>query len=165
MAVTTGLIAAASAVSALSGIFGGIAANQEAQAQSRIAEQQSQIASQAATQSLAETEERVVAQKREVRQFRARQLVGFLKSGVRLTGTPLQVLEETERLGAEDVGALRRAGRARAEQFRGQAGIFQQQAETARTVGRSRLFAGLAGGITSGIGFGTRLSKLVGKKK
>lgn len=125
------LITAASAVSAGAQLIGGFQASREASVQQDIARE-------SARQAQIESEERAKAEERESEKLRSRQLVGFLKSGVLLEGTPLQVLEETERLGVEDVEAIRRGGAARAQQF-------ERQGQIAAQTGRARLFSGIAG--------------------
>lgn len=142
----TAALAVGSVVSAGLGVAGAIQANRQASAQRQVAEQ-------AARQAQFEAEERAKARARDVKRLRSRQLVGFLKSGVALEGTPLDVLEETERLGEEDVAAIRRGGQARAGQFR-------QQAELASAAGRSRLLSGLTGAFASGVGQFTTIRRL-----
>lgn len=65
--------------------------------------------------------------------------MAFLKSGVTLEGSPLLVLEETRREGAEEVAAIRAGGESRAKTLRAQ--------------GRSALIGGFlsgAGDIAAG---------------
>ncbi len=76
--------------------------------------------------------------KREIAQFAAQQESRFLSSGVTLAGTPLLVLEETRRLGAEELDAITRRGEALSS-------LFGTQASQAR----SRGFAGFGGGLFS----------------
>jgi hypothetical protein len=103
-------------------VVGGIQANREARRQSRIAK--------------AEAEERAQARARDVKKFRARQMVNFLKSGVTLEGTPTDVLTETEKLGAQEVSSIRGAGR--------------ERARTLRAQGRQALFSGISGALRTG---------------
>jgi len=50
----------------------------------------------------------------DARAFKGSQKLAFLKSGVQLTGSPLDILDETSRVAAENISAMRAAGRARA---------------------------------------------------
>lgn len=131
------------AVGAISQVAGGIFAASEASRQQRAAEE---AAAAAAEQSRLEAEDQARAAEREAKKLKARQLVGFLKSGVQLEGTPLQVLEETERLGEEDLAALRRRSEAQQRQF-----LLQGQARgaAAAATGRARLFSGIGSGLST----------------
>lgn len=120
MTLSTALIAA-SAISTGAQLIGGVQASRESKRQ--------------AARARAEAEERARESERETRRLRARQVTGFLKSGVLLEGTPLEVLEETELLGAEDAAAIRAGGQARARQLRAE--------------GRSRLIGGIGGAAGS----------------
>lgn len=123
MGIETALIAAA-AVSIGGSVIGGLQANKESKRQARIAR--------------AEAEERAKASERRTDKIRSQQLVGFLKSGVRIAGTPEEVLAETEQLGAEEAASIRRSGEATARGLRAQ--------------GRQALFSGISSGFSTGIG-------------
>lgn len=51
-----------------------------------------------------------IQKEREVRQFASRQAVTYNQNGVLLDGSPLAVVEETRRLGAQEAAAIRSAG-------------------------------------------------------
>ena len=110
-------IIALTVASAGSQILGGIQANRQARKE--------------AARARAEAEVRAKESERETRKLKARQITGFLKSGVLLEGTPLEVLEETELLGAQDAAAIRTGGAASASRLRAQ--------------GRQRLIGGIGG--------------------
>lgn len=65
-----------------------------------------------------ETEEKIKLKIGEQKQFLAQQQLGYLKSGVLLTGSPLLVLSDTAKKAKEDVKAVRRGGRAKARSLR-----------------------------------------------
>jgi len=69
--------------------------------------------------------------------FEQKQRLSFLKSGVKLEGTPLDVLAETQRVGAEEVTAVREAGVARA-------GLFRSKARVTERGGRASFLGSLA---------------------
>jgi len=77
----------------------------------------------------------------QARSFKARQKLGFLKSGVQLTGSPLAILDETMRVTQENISAIRAGGRARAlgAEF---------EAVGARQRGRAALIGGVRGAAT-----------------
>ena len=64
---------------------------------------------------------------RQAGKLMARQKVSFMKSGVNLAGSPLQVIEETGAFAQEDVRQIFRTGDIQARNLRrsGQAAIFQ----------------------------------------
>lgn len=74
--------------------------------------------------------------------FKADQKLAYLKSGVTLEGSPLDVLDETARQATENINAIRSRGRAQQ---------LDADAEGAATLaqGRGALIGGLAGGISS----------------
>ena len=69
--------------------------------------------------------------------FRATQKLSYLKSGVTLDGSPLDILDETARVSAENLSAMR--ARAQAEQNQ-----MNAQAEGFRSQGRAALLGGAA---------------------
>lgn len=72
---------------------------------------------------------------KKTKQLKSRQLVNFLKSGVRLEGTPLAILEETEKLGAQDIEALEKQEQSQIRKFQSQ--------------GRTALLSGISGSTRS----------------
>lgn len=86
----------------------------------------------------------------EARMFKKRQKLAFLKSGVDLTGSPLEILDETVRVSAENISAIRARGRA-------QALTETTRARVARAQGRGALISGFSSGAISAIrGFQAR---------
>jgi hypothetical protein len=77
--------------------------------------------------------------------FRATQKLTFLKNGVELSGSPLDVLDETARTARENLSAIRAGGDARA---------FEEEmnAVDARIKGRSALIGGFIGASKTGLG-------------
>lgn len=78
----------------------------------------------------------------EVEELGQRQKLQFLKSGVRLKGTPLTVLANTAERGREEVSSILEAGRARG-------GLFRSRGRIAERGGRAGFLSGLAGGTAS----------------
>lgn len=74
----------------------------------------------------------------QARSFKATQKLAYLKSGVKLSGSPLDVLDETARIAEENLSAIRARGRAEGLDAR-------DQAEGFRAAGRFALVKGLAG--------------------
>lgn len=76
----------------------------------------------------------------QARDFKAQQALRFLKSGVTLSGSPLDVLDETARVASENISAIRARGSA--DQLE-----MDNQAAIARGSGRSALLKGITGGF------------------
>lgn len=70
--------------------------------------------------------------------FKATQKLAFLKSGVQLSGSPLDILDETIRVGHENASAIRASGAARALDA-------QMGGEQAAMAGRNALVSGVTG--------------------
>lgn len=75
--------------------------------------------------------------------FKAGQKLRFLKAGVALTGSPLDILDETSRIAAENISAIRARGRGLAE---------ERRIRGAEAVSRGR--AALLGGFTRAAAIG-----------
>lgn len=73
-----------------------------------------------------EAEMAAIQKQREVRLFREDQAHKYLAGGVLLDGSPLAVLDETRRLGDQEVAAIRRSGAARAKLVRLKADNLEQ---------------------------------------
>jgi regulator of protease activity HflC (stomatin/prohibitin superfamily) len=71
------------------------------------------------------------------RGFKAEQKVKFLKSGVTLEGSPLDILDETSRVASENISAIKAKGEA---EFR----KFSSQATQYRNAGRAAVLGGYA---------------------
>ena len=76
----------------------------------------------------------------ETRGFKAEQAVRFLKSGVTLEGSPLEILDETTRVASENIAAMRSKGEAEARALRAQG----REAKSAARVSFIRGIAGAA---------------------
>jgi len=77
---------------------------------------------------------------RQAGKLMARQKVSFMKSGVNLAGSPLQVIEETGAFAQEDVRQIFRTG--------------DIQARNLRRSGQTAIFQGLGQGLMSGATLG-----------
>lgn len=74
--------------------------------------------------------------------FKADQKLAYLKSGVTLEGSPLDVLDETARQATENIHAIQSRGNA--EQVNA-----DSEAAAMRTQGRGAFIGGIAGGIST----------------
>ena len=90
----------------------------------------------------AEAENEAQRYTEQVGRTKATQKVAFLKAGVQLSGSPLDILDETIRVGRENAAAIRAGGAARAldSEFGG---------EQAATAGRNALVSGITGAAKS----------------
>ncbi len=86
----------------------------------------------------AEAEADAVRYEEQVGHFKATQKLAYLKSGVQISGSPLDVLDETIRAGHERANAIRSEGAARALDAR-------MGGEQAAMSGRNALVAGITG--------------------
>ena len=119
---------ASAGLDALSGLFGYLASEDQA----AVSESRGRM-----LRLEAETEAQRYGEQAET--FRATQALSYLKSGVQLTGSPLDVLDETARRAAEDISAIRAQGLAsQVEQ--------ENLGREARARGRMALVGGLLGG-------------------
>jgi hypothetical protein len=84
-----------------------------------------------------EAEADAVRYQEQAENFKASQALAYLKSGVTLEGSPLDVLDETARVTAENLSAIRARGAAQQQEY---------MSEATLTRGRGR--AALLGGIT-----------------
>lgn len=141
-ALSTTLLVTA-AVAAGASALGGIQANKEAKKQAKLAEQQ-------ASAKAAETERLTARQaeleQREIDDVSDRQKLAFLKGGVTLEGSPLLKLEETRRLGAENIEEIELAGQAQSE---AQITEGRVQAQQLKASGRQQLISGITGAARS----------------
>lgn len=129
MAAGPVLMGLAAGASVVQGIMGYSAANKEA----RLIERQGQLEQEAANDEAAR-------HAKEVRRFAAKQKLAFLKNGVQLDGTPLDVLDETFTEGQKEVDATVRRGVETANLRRG-------QAANTRAKGRAALVGGLGSAV------------------
>ena len=129
MAAATALTAVAGGADILSGIFGMSAADAYA----------SSLRSRADLLKL-ENEADIARYAEETRGFKAEQAVRFLKSGVALEGSPLEILDETTRVASENIAAMRSKGEAEARALRAQG----REAKSAARVSFIRGIAGAA---------------------
>lgn len=86
----------------------------------------------------AEAESEALLYKEKAQSFKASQKVKFLKAGVQLSGSPLDILDETIRVGRETASAIRARGAAGALDAR-------MGGERAMAAGRGALVQGISG--------------------
>lgn len=149
MAATTSIILGGlSAFSAISSVMGGMAANEEAGKQAQLAA--SQAESRAVEQERLAFKE-AQATTEEADSVARRQKVAYLASGVDLAGSPLLVMEETRRKGAENADEIVQAGKYGASASRAEG---RAQASQLKSSGRQALIGGLinaAGSASQGV--------------
>jgi len=86
----------------------------------------------------AESEADIARYAAEAKDFKARQAQAFMKSGVTLEGSPLEILDETTRISTENIAAMRART---ATQLRD----VKNKAAAIRAGGRAALIQGVAG--------------------
>ena len=117
-------------IGAASSLYSGVSSMQAGKAQARLLKSQAELMR-------IENNEAADRYQREAKGFKAEQSVKFLKSGVRLTGSPLDILDETSRIASENVSAIRAAGEANAVSL-------ESKAKNVEAAGRRALIGGLA---------------------
>lgn len=134
MALSSGALAGTVAgLDILAGLFGYFAGEQAAQA----AESRSNLLR-------LEAEADAVRYAEEARRFRGTQSLAYLKSGVTLEGSPLDVLDEDARIASENLSAIRARGAARAQDE-------LYRASELRGRGRSALLSGVSSAARIGM--------------
>lgn len=125
------LAGASSGLNVLSGLFGFFSSQEDAEA----LESRSRLLSLEAEADVQRFAERAQA-------FQATQRLAFIKSGVKLEGSPLDILDESARIIAENLSAIRNRGRFEADDRR-------LEAEEVRARGRAGLLRGITESFTS----------------
>lgn len=90
----------------------------------------------------AEAEYDAIRYGEKARNFKASQTQAYLKSGVKIEGSPLDILDETSRVAQENMNAIRARGAA-------QGGEYESQASALRNQGRGALISGISSGVRS----------------
>jgi hypothetical protein len=132
---------ASAGLSLLSGLFGYMAAEDAAE----VAESRGRLLR-------VEAEADAERYAEQARGFKATQKLAYLKSGVELEGSPLDILDETARVASENISAMRARGQAQQIDAEAQAGALRGQ-------GRAGLIGSVAGGISTLAQAGYRSSK------
>lgn len=130
------LAAVTQGVSAVSKLLEGLATYNAAKSEASLLAEQARLAQK-------EIQYEAVQKQREVDRFAGEQTMAYLSSGVTLEGSPLQVLEETRRLGKQEVDAI--TARANAV-----ANLGQKKASSTAGRGRNALLGAFAGAALGG---------------
>lgn len=135
------MAAIAAIIAAGASVAGGVMAKQSADKQASLQRQQAEIQKAEAMRAAKQKEE-------EVRKFKARQKMAFIKSGVTLMGTPTLVLDETQNKGDEEVRAIINRGYAQYQ-------LGMSTADITKNEGRAALIGGIgsAAGTVAGGAF------------
>jgi hypothetical protein len=138
------ILMAASAVSAVSSVVGGIQGMSEGKNQANIAMAQAEARG-AESARVAEREARLTQE--DAIATERRQKLAYMASGVTLEGSPLLVMEETRRKGQENVDEILRAGQASSAAALAEGRL---QADAAKSAGRQSFISGLTGAAGTG---------------
>lgn len=126
----------------------------EGSAAVREAKRQQKINEMAAQQTEKETEERIAESERQTKRLTATQLTNFLKSGVALQGTPTDIFAQTQRLGVQDVAALRRSGEAQSRTLRAEGRRLRRQGQLTKRLSFLRAFGTAISSVSQASGSG-----------
>jgi len=139
MGAVTGAIIAG----AIASVAGGVMANDAAGEQADLA--RSDAAARAAESTRVADRQSTIEQ-RNIDETTQRQKLAFLASGVTLEGSPLLKMEETRRLGAENIEEIKKGGQASAD---AQIAEGRRTAQSAKASGRKALIGGITGAANS----------------
>lgn len=92
----------------------------------------------------AEGEADVARYAEQAKGFKAEQKLKYLKSGVQLSGSPLDILDETVRVSSENISAMRAKTEAQASGIRSQAAGLQAKGRAALVAGVGKAFNTMA---------------------
>jgi hypothetical protein len=121
----------------------------------RIAENQAQSMRDQISLVRAESEADIARYAEQAKDFKAKQKLAYLKSGVQLSGSPLDILDETVRVGSENINAMRAKAEAKVSGIR--AGASEMEAK-----GRAALIAGFGNATKTMI---SQYGKMAGSAK
>lgn len=144
-------IIAAGAVTAVSQIRQGRAAEAQGKAQAAIAARNAQLAERQAEQERVAAAAEALRLEREGKRLTGRQRALFAKSGVALRGSPLSVIVETAQDLEADRLTILREGAVRAGTREAQAGIFRAQGASAKARGRAAKRASILTAVGTGL--------------
>lgn len=142
---TSTILSVLSGISAVSSIFGGLQGQAEGENQASLA--MSQAAARGVEQErLAQREAKMVAD--DAANTERKQKLAYLASGVTLEGSPLLIMEETRRKGAENVDEILSSGKAASAAALAEGRVIASQAKSA---GRQSFVSGLTGAASTGL--------------
>lgn len=146
------LLLAGAAMSLGGGIMQGMGAKQGADYQAGLSDfnsRQSMMDAQIARQN---SEAQARALRKSGRQLTGKQRVGYAKSGLRLEGTPLEVMAESIENIELDAISTKQQGEFEARQHEVQAEMSSEQAGAQRRAGTLGMISGVLGGATGAMG-------------
>lgn len=138
------ILAGASAITSVASLAGGISAQRDAQRQA--AQTQAQ-ANEAAAEKTRVSEREARLEQENIAETMRRQKVAYLASGVTLEGSPLLVMEETRRRGADNIDEILKGGRASQQATLAEGRLKAKQTKAA---GRQAFVSGVTGAVSSG---------------
>lgn len=148
MGVETAVIGTLLATSIGSSLYSGYQQKQAAKSEAGLMEDQGRL-------ELEESKDEAARRAKEIRKFSARQKLAFIKNGVRLEGSPLDVIDETLTEGQKEVDSVLRRGNALYD-------LRTRQADNLKKSGRAALIGGIgsaSGSVLSAFGNGSIGSK------
>lgn len=127
----SGLYTAMTIAESLAGLAGGLAGMRSASTEASQIEEQARL-----TES--ETRAEALRRAREISRFQSSQAHSYAASGFTLEGSPALVLDETRRLGQQEVDALVKSGQAKAN-------LLRQRSAIAKSAGRGSFLQAILG--------------------
>ncbi|MES1971780.1 MAG: hypothetical protein V4472_04920 [Pseudomonadota bacterium] len=147
------LAAASTAISATGAVLGGIGAQQQANYQAGIADQNARLANEQARDSIDNTNLEAQRRYRDLAQTKGAQTAAMAANGVDLNfGSPAAIQKDTAMIGAEDIGQIYKAGNERTKGFEINAFNYRSEAAANRAKGSAALVQGIFGGLSTALG-------------
>lgn len=150
--MATGLMIAAVGLQAGGQIFGGIAARKQSKKQKRALEAQAAFNRQQAKLERELGEFEATQQARSFDRLIGRQRLSIAASGIKLEGSPLDIIDESLRDKEETIANIRMVAESRARALEFGAGQLMQQGKDVARAGRNALIGSIFGAAGSAIG-------------
>jgi hypothetical protein len=158
--MATGLIIGGAALSAAGTISGGFSARKQSKRQARALQQQAAFQRQQAQLERELGEFDALQQARSFNKLMGRQRLAFAGSGIKLEGSPLDILDESLRDKEETIENIRTLAESRARALEFGAGQLGQQAKDTKRAGRNALIGSIFGAAGSGLQAKNKLNRL-----
>jgi hypothetical protein len=158
--MATGAAIGGTAIAGGGQIFGGIQARKQSKRQKRALEAQAAFNRQQAQFERELGEFDALQQSRAFDQLIGRQKLNIAASGIKLEGSPLDIIDESLRDKEETIENIRAVAESRARALEFGAGQLQQQGKDVAKAGRNALIGSIFGAIGGGLQAGSKIKSM-----
>lgn len=151
MGLEGALMGASTAMSMIGSVSKGQAAQSDANTQAMLYDVEAVLQEKEGDIAYQDAKQAAIQRAREVRKFQAMQATKYVQSGVTLEGTPIAVLEETRKLGQQEVDYMLKRGQSLKNLAYLRAGNTRLTGEVTRAQGRSALYGGIFDAMGTGL--------------